>query len=90
MRSPECDHPTRAWSAPAVNLLKYIPQPNIGTDLFATSAYPETVRDDKGGGRIDANTRLGQIAGYYYIDDYRLDNPIRAVRAEPASPGLMP
>ena len=67
--------PTSAWSAPAQHLLQYIPSPNIGSNLFATSAYPETVRDDKGAGRIDANTRAGQISGYYFIDDYRLDNP---------------
>src|SRR3984885_9992677 len=48
--------PARAWSAPAANLLKYIPTPNIGTNLFSTSAYPETVRDDKGGVRVDGNT----------------------------------
>jgi hypothetical protein len=47
----------QAWSAPARELLKYIPAPNIGSNLFATSAYPETVRDDKGRRRIDANTR---------------------------------
>ncbi|MGA2741903.1 MAG: carboxypeptidase regulatory-like domain-containing protein, partial [Bryobacteraceae bacterium] len=41
---PNATIPTTAWSSPAVNLLKYIPTPNIGTDLFATSAYPETVR----------------------------------------------
>jgi hypothetical protein len=58
-----------------VNLLKYIPTPNIGTDLFATSAYPETVRDDKAGARFDANTRFGQLSAYYFVDNYRLDNP---------------
>ena len=60
-----------AWSAPAQHLLKYIPQPNIGSNLFSTSAFPQTVRDDKGGTRIDANTRLGQISGYYFVDNYQ-------------------
>jgi hypothetical protein len=85
---PNANIPTNAWSAPAMNLLKYIPQPNIGSDLFATSAYPETVRDDKGGGRLDANTRLGQLAGYYYIDDYRLDNPYPGGQGGASVPGF--
>jgi hypothetical protein len=49
--------------------------PDVGDNLFVTSAYPETVRDDKGSGRIDANTRLGQLFSYYFVDNYDLDNP---------------
>ena len=85
---PNAAIPTKAWSAPAVNLLKYIPQPNIGTNLFATSAYPETVRDDKGGTRLDANTRFGQISGYYFIDNYRLDNPYPGAQGGASVPGF--
>jgi hypothetical protein len=85
---PNAVIPTRAWSAPAVNLLKYIPQPNIGSSLFATSAYPETVRDDKGGARLDANTRWGQIFGYYFIDNYRLDNPYPGGQGGASIPGF--
>ena len=68
--------PQSVWSAPAQHLLQYIPAPNIGTNLFSTSADPETVRDDKAGGRMDANTRVGQISGYYFIDNYRLGQSI--------------
>ena len=78
----------RAWSAPAQNLLQYIPPPNIGTNLFSTSAYPETVRDDKAGGRIDANTRFGQISGYYFVDNYRLDNPYPGGQGGASIPGF--
>ena len=80
--------PTRAWSAPAKNLLQYIPTANIGSNLFSTSDYPETVRDDKGAGRIDANTRVGEISGYYFIDDYRLDNPYPAGQGGATVPGF--
>jgi hypothetical protein len=59
----------------ARHLLQYIPSPDIGSNLFSTSAFPETVRDDKGATRLDANTRAGQISGYYFVDNYRLDNP---------------
>ena len=85
---PNAVIPTRSWSAPAVNLLKYIPQPNLGPDQFATSAYPETVRDDKAGARIDANTRFGQISGYYFVDNYRLDNPYPGGQGGASIPGF--
>jgi len=85
---PNAVIPTRAWSAPAVNLLKYIPQPNIGTNLFATSAYPETVRDDKAGARLDANTSIGQLSFYYFADNYRLDNPYPGGQGGASVPGF--
>jgi hypothetical protein len=40
----------------AKNLLQYIPQPNVGANNFATSAYNETLRDDKGAYRLDYNS----------------------------------
>jgi hypothetical protein len=80
--------PQAAWSAPGKNLLSYIPQPNSGPSQFATSAYDQTVRDDKGAARIDANTRLGQVFGYYFIDDYDLDNPYPGSVAGASIPGF--
>jgi hypothetical protein len=67
--------PQTAWSAPGASLMKYIPSPNISASQFASAAYAQTVRDDKGGFRADANSRFGQISGYYFVDDYHLDNP---------------
>ena len=80
--------PQAAWAAPAKNLLHYIPSPNSGPAQFATSAYDQTVRDDKGGARFDANTRFGQLFGYYFIDDYRLDNPYPGSVAGSSIPGF--
>lgn len=80
--------PQAAWSAPAKNLLQYIPKPNTGASRFATSSYDQTVRDDKGAVRIDANTRLGQVFGYYFIDDYNLDNPYPGSVAGASIPGF--
>jgi hypothetical protein len=40
--------PQSAWSAPALSLLKYIPAPNNANGTFSTSAYDQTLRDDKG------------------------------------------
>ncbi|MGO9403868.1 MAG: carboxypeptidase regulatory-like domain-containing protein [Terriglobales bacterium] len=85
---PNAVIPTNAWSAPALALLPYIPSPNIGSDQFSTSAYSQTVRDDKSSGRVDANTRLGQLSAYYFFDDYRLDNPYPGQQGGASIPGF--
>ena len=46
------------------------------------------MHDDKGGVRIDANTRLGQLFGYYFIDNYNLDNPYPGSVAGASIPGF--
>jgi hypothetical protein len=80
--------PQSAWSAPAKNLLQYIPSPNSGSSRFSTSAFSQTVRDDKGSARIDFNSRLGQLSGYYFLDNYRLDNPYPGAVAGASIPGF--
>ena len=69
--------PKAAWSPVAVNMLNLglIPQPNAPNNFFNTSAYAKTLRDDKGGIRIDQNTRFGTFFAYYFIDDYLLNDP---------------
>jgi hypothetical protein len=80
--------PQNAWSAPAKNLLQYIPAPNSGSNQFSTSSFAQTVRDDKGSARADANTFLGQISAYYFIDDYDLDNPYPGQQGGASIPGF--
>ncbi len=81
--------PQRAWSAPALALLKYIPLPNPGEgNNFSTSAYDQILRDDKIGERVDANTRWGAIFGYYSFDDYSLNNPYPTGQAGASVPGF--
>ena len=80
--------PSRAWSAPARHLLQYIPQPNSGDNLFSTSAYSQTVRDDKSSMRVDANSRWGLLSGYYFFDDYTLDNPYPRGQGGASVPGF--
>jgi hypothetical protein len=65
---PNAVIPQSALSAPAQFLMKYIPLPNAGS-YYTTSAFKSTLRDDKASGRIDGNTRLGMVSGYYFIDD---------------------
>jgi len=86
---PNATIPMSAWSAPARNLLQYIPLPNnTSNNTFSTSAFSQTVRDDKGSVRIDANTKWGQMYGYYFIDDYRLNNPYPGGQGGASVPGF--
>src|SRR5208337_311677 len=72
---PNAQIPQSAWSAPALALLQYVPPANQGTTIFSSSSENEALRDDKGAMRIDAATRWGSFSAYYFVDDYRLDNP---------------
>lgn len=69
--------PQRVWSPVATKMLGLglIPQPNAPDNFFVTSAYARKLRDDKGGIRIDQNTRFGTLFGYYFADDYLLNDP---------------
>src|SRR6202789_2848545 len=81
--------PQRAWSAPARNLIKYIVLPNNGSDQFSTSAYPETVRDDKASSLIDAMVaRWGQFFVHYFFGDDSLDNPYPEQQGGASVPGF--
>lgn len=85
---PNAVVPQRTWSTPAQRLLKYIPTANAGDGLFSTGASALTVRDDKFSGRLDGNTRLGLLTGYYFFDDYRLDNPYPGQQGGANVPGF--
>ncbi|MGB7495534.1 MAG: TonB-dependent receptor [Candidatus Acidiferrum sp.] len=85
---PGATIPQNVWSTPATNLLNYIPAPNSGVDQFSTSAFPETVRDDKASRRVDANTHWGQLSLYYFLDNYRVDNPYPQQQGGASIPGF--
>jgi hypothetical protein len=79
--------PQSAWSVPAQRMLEYIPAPNTANG-FATSAFNQTLRDDKAGARVDANTRWGMLSAYYFIDDFNLDNPYPTAQSGASVPGF--
>jgi hypothetical protein len=85
---PTLQIPTSAWSVPAQNLLQYIPAPNASGNEFATSANNQALRDDKGSLRFDANTGWGLISGYYFLDDYSLNNPYPVAQGGASVPGF--
>jgi hypothetical protein len=84
---PNAVIPQNAWSAPAQRMLQYIPAPNTSSG-FATSSFNQTVRDDKAGARVDANTRWGLVSAYYFIDDFNLDNPYPTAQSGASVPGF--
>jgi hypothetical protein len=86
---PNAQIPQRAWSTPAQRLLQYVPSPNAGANTLSTGAFSQTVRDDKASFRLDGSTRLlGLLTGYYFADDYRLDNPYPGQQGGANVPGF--
>ncbi len=83
---PGAKIPSSAISTPSSNLLQYIPESNgtngQGQPIYSASNAVQTLRDDKGAGRIDANSRWGLLSGYYFIDDNSLLSP------NPVEPGF--
>ncbi len=84
---PNATIPQKAWSVPAQRMLQYIPAPNTPNG-YSTSAFNQVVRDDKGAVRLDANSRFGLFSGYYFIDDFDLDNPYPVVQSGASVPGF--
>jgi hypothetical protein len=79
---PNAVIPKSAWSPVAVNSLKYLPVSNgvVGNaPNYATSAFNETLTDNKGSGRVDIPTRFGAVFGYYFIDRFHTINPYSQV-----------
>ena len=62
--------PQSAWSPVSANLIPYIPTANTSIGNFSTSAFNNILNDNKGGIRVDGNTRFGLLSAYYFIDDY--------------------
>jgi hypothetical protein len=86
---PNATIPQRAWSAPALHLLQYIPLPNSGAGSFSTASKGEATRDDKGSFRVDANTeRWGAFSAYYFVDDYTVNNPYPTGQGGASVPGF--
>jgi len=85
---PGAQIPQRAWSAPSKALLPFIPAPNHGAGIFSTSAQNEALRDDKAAIRIDGTARFGIFAGYYFADDYTLNNPYPTAQGGATVPGF--
>ena len=80
--------PESLWSAPAKYLLSSIPQANVGTALFETAGQAETLQDDKGALRGDWTHGKATATGYYFFDQYALDNPYPTGTGGASVPGF--
>jgi Carboxypeptidase regulatory-like domain len=83
---PNAQIPQSAFSGPSKNLLQYIPTPNgvnaSGQPIYNSAKIPTQLQDDKGSSRLDANTSIGLLSGYYFYDGNTLFNP------NPVEPGF--
>jgi hypothetical protein len=80
--------PQSLWSAPAKNLLQYIPAPNNANGTFSTSAYNQALQDDKGAFKLDATTRWGMLSAYYFLDGWSQNNPYPVAQGGANVPGF--
>jgi hypothetical protein len=75
---PNATIPTTAWDPVATAALNYIPQPNVtlnGGPGYATASVNGTLKDNKGGARLDFNTHYGNLSGYYFYDQFQTTTP---------------
>ena len=85
---PNAIVPSSAWSSPARNLLPYIPQPNVGRNQFSNSSENETLSDNKTAARVDVHTNFGDLAAYYFFDQYGMNNPYPTAQGGANVPGF--
>jgi hypothetical protein len=88
---PNAIIPQQAFSAPSSKLVQFIPKPtDTVNNIFNTSAFNERLTDDKGGIRVDGNTRFGMLSAYYFMDDYLRNDPYPnvPVAGETSAPGF--
>jgi hypothetical protein len=67
--------PQAAWDTPSKNTVMLIPDPNTQGSYFSTASQPATLQDDKAGARIDGNTKIGMISGYWHYDPWTNNTP---------------
>ena len=72
---PGAQIPTTAFSVPSQNLLQFVPPGNAGDGEFSNQAAPIRLGDNKTSGRVDYNSHLGLLTGYYFFDQYRQSVP---------------
>jgi Carboxypeptidase regulatory-like domain/TonB dependent receptor len=85
---PDGNIPQSAWSAPAKYLLAFVPAPNAGPAVFATSQESERLQDNKGALRADWTHGKGTLTAYYFLDDYWLDHPYPTGTGGASVPGF--
>lgn len=85
---PDARIPASVWSVPAKNLLQFIPQPTNGLNQFSNSSENETLSDNKSSARVDVHTHFGDLAAYYFFDQYRMNSPYPTAQGGANVPGF--
>ena len=80
--------PTTAWTAPAANLLQYIPSPNVGNDVFSTSAYNLISTITRALTASMPTPRWGLLTAYYFLDNWSQNNPYPVAQGGANVPGF--
>ena len=71
--------PQRAWAAPAIGILPYIPVPNLDGGYYSNVSQKDSVTDNKIGQRVDfVNQKTGNWSFYYHFDDSTVGNALDA------------
>jgi Carboxypeptidase regulatory-like domain len=81
--------PQSAWSAPAKNILPYIPAPTGPglTNNYSNNSQKNVINDDKWGERIDFNNqKTGNWSWYYHLDNTTVDNSLAGYANVPGFP----
>lgn len=82
-----------AWSAPAANILPYIPVATPGgcaSDVnYCNNSEKDSATDNKIGERVDFNNqKTGNWSWYYHFDSSKLQNAIPSGNPGPSVPGF--
>ena len=72
---PGAQIPSSAFTTPSQNLLQFVPPANSGDGEFSNQAAPIRLGDNKTSGRVDYNSHLGLLTGYYFFDQFRQSTP---------------
>ena len=83
--------PQSAWDPVAAKLLQFFPKADTTDPTSGKAAYQvrnnvTNLTDDKGAIRIDANTRFGNVFGYYHLNPWNNPQPPAFGNAAPGFP----
>lgn len=85
--------PKAAWSAPAANILPYIPAPTLPGDVnnYSNNSQRNVANDDKIGERVDFNNQTtGNWSWYYHWDSSNVDSALAGFASVPGFPAVTP
>jgi hypothetical protein len=89
---PNAVIPMSAWSPVSAKVLALLPaantvNPDTGIEnIWTSNGASSTLTDNKGGVKIDANTRFGLLSGYYHYDPWSSSNPFGGSSSVPGFP----